>query len=257
MLPNSYGNDMRVVVLLLGVVAALARLQVSSVRGLTKEFVRPPPLGLPFLQETRVQALRKVSLEFSRPVTTLVGTSGSGKSTLAKLLCGVETPSSGSIDRCSEGRGAYLDPLFYLSYASSRTTTELLTRPSTPSPVLELHRLLGIPDLIANSLLTSERRSFEVLLAIARTMSADPPMNPPLLVLDEYLDKDLSSTLTQFQRTLRLITSTLELQTIVVTHSKAVLGVLNEDVVALSGGRVFSRGLDGALPRLPSELEMV
>ena len=233
--------------------SASSELQVSSVHQLYKEFIRKPPLPLPFLRATRVRALNSVSLEFSAPVVTLIGTSGSGKSTLAKLICGLETPSSGKIERRCGGRGAYIDPLFYLSYDTAKTASELLDATSTPAAVLNLRKQIGVPDLRVDSLLTSERRAFEVLLAIARATE----VSPPLLVLDEYLDKDLTGTLRLFKETMQLMNAELGLQTFIVTHSKSVVGVFNEDVVALSGGRVFSRSFNGALMPYPAELDFI
>ena len=233
--------------------SVFAELQVASVRGLGKEFIRKPPLPLPFLRETRVRALSSVSLEFSAPVVTLIGTSGSGKSTLAKLICGLETPTSGSIDRCSSGKGAYVDPLFYLSYDTSKTTSEVLSRHSAYASITRIRDQLAIPDTRVDSLLTSERRSFEVLLAVSRFAE----VSPPLLVLDEYLDKDLSGSLRIFRESLRLIHDEIGLQTFVVTHSRSVLDVFSEDVVAMSNGRVFSRSLSGTRTPYPAELEFI
>lgn len=230
-----------------------SELQVTAVRDLRKDFIRRPPLPLPFLRETRVRALSSVSLDFSAPVVTLIGTSGSGKSTLAKLICGLETPTSGSIERRCGGRGAYIDPLFYLSYDTSRTTSEVLGRQPTSAAVLRLSDQLSIPDIRVDSLLTSERRSFEVLLAVSRTSD----LSPPLLMLDEYLDKDLSGTLRLFRETLRLLHVETGLQTFVVTHSRSVVGVFNDDVIALSGGRVFSRSFNGAKMPYPAELDFI
>jgi hypothetical protein len=115
------------------------------------------------------QALFDVTVSLDAGVTTLVGPSGSGKSTLAKILCGIQSPSSGRVvfkpsapcvDFASgeatailtetgntQGMpapriGAYLDPRFYLSYDAKRTVKSFgLDDVGLPDPSLSISSL--------------------------------------------------------------------------------------------------------------------
>jgi ABC-type branched-subunit amino acid transport system ATPase component len=92
------------------------------------------------------------------------------------------------------------------------------------------------------------------MLAISRTGSS----HPPLVVLDEYLDKDFPSVLEVIKSKLVRLCGSIQLQVIVVTHSANVAKVFCDDVIALNGGRVYSRSSGLAfLSRMPSQLTMI
>jgi ABC-type multidrug transport system ATPase subunit len=188
---------------------------VSGVTELSKTYAR---LFLP-----DKQALINISLHFPKnKIVALVGPSGSGKSTLAKLLSGRDGPSSGRVDVVGGVEGvdevggvgavegvqgvegmaaalscnscAYVDHLFHMTYDENRTIQETLSTVSIHPQFLEIFekalRRAGIdPSERASNLLVSKRKCFEILLSLARLPS--PP--PYVLVLDEYLDKELQA----------------------------------------------------------------
>ena len=249
-------------------------IQVTSLRSLSKSFASPS--WLPFQSPHSVQAIHPLSLNLTSPFLTLVGASGSGKSTLAKVMAGIELPSSGSIQRNPadddiEPSAAYLDQHFYLTYNTLHTSKELLASVHEPidtanplytPSLLKALQLFAVPDdEPAQRLLTSQRRVLEISLALYRL---PPSPLTPLLVLDEYLDKDLSSSIRIVKLFLGSLVNDIGLQVVVVTHARVVLEMFNEDVLAMNKGRLFSRGSFGDKDKtfssrvsLPSQLILI
>ncbi|KAJ1443970.1 P-loop containing nucleoside triphosphate hydrolase protein [Ochromonadaceae sp. CCMP2298] len=237
--------------LLLLLLLSTAHAWVAGVTSLSKSYPR--------LFRPDKQALVNVSLRFPRDkIVALVGPSGSGKSTLGKLILGVkgakESPTSGRVDVGADvvdtagvAGGAvdalscsYLDHLFAMQYDESRPIHHTL---GTVHPLfsdalsLALQRAHINPTLSAASLLVSQRKVFEILLVLARS---GPP--PYVLVLDEYLDRDMHSVRLKVVEQLRGLCASVPLQVFVVTHSKGVLRECTDHAVVLDRGRVWREG---------------
>lgn len=189
-------------------------------------------------------ALKDVTLDFaSRGIHTFVGTSGSGKSTLLKLLSGLELPTSGTIRNHHNdlsSRSAYLNQHFYMTYAPSLSLKDI--KYSLPfnrrSIFADAFDMFEIPCTSpAVSLMESDRRMFEIILALSRIDAIDMP----ILCLDEWMDKDFRTTHKKLSSFLSVICNhpDLNLQVFIATHSKNVVRQFSDNVLALNKGRVF------------------
>eukprot|EP01041_Mallomonas_annulata_P004329 gene4329-8617_t len=232
---------------------------VFGVNNLSKSFIKRENWLKP---PTTFWALRNVSLKFEHKITAFVGPSGSGKSTLAKIIAGREDATEGTIipnqnKTTLQSSCGYLDPLFYMQYDLSRTANQILI-PTSDENKLMLHHvmeILQIPlTLPITSLLESQRRSFEILLAISQI----PNPNPPILILDEYLDKDLSVVRTRINKILHELCNhpEINLQVFLITHSRSVMREVADHTVVLKKGDVFAVGHPQKIT-LPAQLLML
>lgn len=245
---------------------AAAGLRVLGVQGLSKVYPSQRFFSRWGLGSANLTALDRVSLNLTSPIVTLLGASGSGKSTLAKVLAGREQPSSGRIllshASASDRREccAYIDQHFYMSYdanALSHSLLGALLNDKEADQTSAMRRAAQtLPNIKASSLLTSQRRAFDVLLSLSRIPS--DLAESPLIVLDEYLDKDARCTLQLTKAFLAHLCSSIALQVLIVTHSRSVLEVFSDHAVVLSKGGVHSSSTSG-LARLsfPSQLQLI
>jgi ABC-type uncharacterized transport system ATPase subunit len=152
---------------------------------------------------------------------------------------------------------AYLDQHFYMSYDSSKQIEQLLPVFSSDSYLSRLQKMISFDNVKVDSLLLGQKRLFEILLALSRL---DNKMTTPILVLDEYLDKDLRVTLTQVKSTLDKICSEIDAQVFIVTHAKSVVDIFHDDIIALNRGKIYSRqggGIGKPLNNLPHQLDFI
>jgi ABC-type dipeptide/oligopeptide/nickel transport system ATPase subunit len=247
----------------------------SGTNGIYKSFQKTS-----WLKKTEVVALRNVTAIFPVGITALCGPSGSGKSTLSKIITGQYPPDKGELRHVgySSPVTVYLDPLYYLSYDASKsvcsffeTGDDNFNKPAFQS----VTNILSIPnEKTVNSLLESQRKSFEILLAFHRAgifntrskqeliegergvdyVVSEPPGG--VLVVDEYLDKDLTSVREQVFQKLRdlcKLSAEVRFQVIVVTHSKAVCKSC-DSVVVIRNGVVYNQGpSEKVMKHLPAE----
>ena len=197
-------------------------------------------------------ALQDVTADFSSEITAFCGPSGSGKSTLAKLIHGqfLEEDYEGIVDSTglvSNIPTVYLDPLFYLTYDSSRTVGHYLMVGILAEEKSVLFRNLqtsfDVPnEKVINNLLESQKKFFEILLCFSR-IDALPNDSRGLLILDEYLDRDMPSVRTIFFQKIRELfnNTNITFQVIIISHSKGVCNCCDA-VVALKNGFVYSNG---------------
>ena len=197
-------------------------------------------------------ALQDVTTDFSSEITAFCGPSGSGKSTLAKLIHGqfFEEDYEGIVDSAtpvSKIPTVYLDPLFYLTYDSSKTVGHYLAAGIMAEEKSILFRNLqtsfDIPnEKVVNNLLESQKKFFEILLCFSR-MEAITTDSRGLLILDEYLDRDMPSVRTIFFKKIRELfdNGNITFQVIIISHSKGVCNCCDA-VVALKNGFVYSYG---------------
>ena len=186
-------------------------------------------------------ALSEVTLDFTpRGVHTLIGTSGSGKSTLLKLLSGMEVPTSGTIDSDGAVGTCFIDQHFYATYPPLLSLQDVLN--SLPSCRRQIYsnafEKFKIPSTQpAQSLLESDRRLFEVILALSRVDEGAMP----ILCLDEWMDKDFKTTHKKLSEFFSVAcqNSNINLQVLIATHSKNVLQQFSDHVVVINKGRIF------------------
>lgn len=204
---------------------------------------------------TAFSALQDITVNFSsNAIVSFVGPSGSGKSTLAKVISGREGFTSGVVLHGSDAtsfspddplpyEAAYLDHLFSLTYSSSSAASKLIP---VSSIWMTLYLQQGIdPTTPVQQLLESQRKVFEILLSLHRSSRNDHNQEH-LLVLDEYLDKDVPSVRKKVIEFLELLTTkslgNVKAQVVIITHSKGVMETCSQFTVVLSKGRLYSTG---------------
>ena len=232
---------------------------------LTVTFQRSGWFGL---RSDEVLALDQLTCSFGEGITALIGPSGCGKSTLGKLIAKREPALHGGQLLAADPsfpfyRSHYIDPLYYLEYDGSQTCKDLLGKATDTSDsnnnTLVLERGLatsGVPPTSkVDSLLESERRMFEIILCLARSRGR----GPPIVVLDEYLDKDSIVVKKKIATFLRAMCADPEvnLQVFLITHSESAMLLCSDYVVALNGGRLFNQGRPTTSFRKPSQLIML
>lgn len=209
-------------------------------------------------------ALQDVTADLASDITAFCGSSGSGKSTLAKLIHGQFSADDyeGSIildSSVSMIPTVYVDPLFYLTYDSTKTVghyfkPDIMTSEKSVF-FLNLRATFNIPEeKVINNLLESQRKFFEILLSFSRMKGAKTD-SQGLLILDEYLDKDMSSVRLIFFKKLRELfeNKSISFQVIIISHSKAVCNYC-DSVIALKNGFVYSYGNpDKIMKNLPPD----
>lgn len=173
----------------------------------------------------------------------------------------------------------YIDLLYYLSYDSTKPVSHYLTGltslnnislnnfnhndTKTSDLLLEImQNIFTVPlDSMINNLLESQKKYFEILLAftlIKRNTDNDSDknnnsgnnnnknnkyLNGGLLILDEYLDKDMTSVRDTFFTSLRQLCNhpAIAFQVIIITHSKKVVSYC-DTVVVLQNGVKYTEG---------------
>lgn len=202
-------------------------------------------------------ALNGITIDFHpNSLHTMIGVSGSGKSTILRIICGKEKVTSGAIKTlCHETNNecddvdvngeenlvcssSYIDHKFKMTYEPTLTLMDIeeFLSPMTKEVVSELCKF-SYSEPVA-SLLESDRRIFEILLALSRIDYKN--VNTIIICLDEYLDKDCRSTHMKFSRFLREICEKVEfnLQIVISTHSRGVLEHYNDNIIVLNKGNI-------------------
>lgn len=208
---------------------------------------------LSFYVEKRLEAGGRrfdLELEYALPKGAFLGVrgpSGSGKSTLVRCLAGLARPDSGYID--SEGRrwfdasrrihvGARGRPvgLVFQDYALFPNMTVLgnilyaKNDPEGAARLLELTRMTGEARKFPSELSGGQRQR----AALARALARDPELlllDEPLSALDEELREELGDEL-------RRVQTETGVTAIMVSHSRAEIDRLCDEVLELRGGRI-------------------
>jgi ABC-type glutathione transport system ATPase component len=239
---------------------------IQGIKNLSKMYLKKENI---FLPPKPFYALRNVSLDFEYHITAVVGPSGSGKSTLAKVLSGKQESSFGTImtssDRNLQTSSSYIDPHFYMKYNNNDNIDMIINKfyksfsLNSQSELLlnEVMKIINIPlNIPAQNLLESQRKLFEIYMGIYQTQLNGYCI--PLLILDEYLDKDMPKVRYKIRDILQQLCQhpNILLQVIIITHSYGVMKDIAEHVIILKRGDVFAVGNPNKIV-LPAQLEML
>lgn len=190
----------------------------------------------------------------------IVGESGSGKTTTARMIVGLETPTSGSVEIFGRTRSprpgraerkefaklvqmVFQDPYGSLDPSQSigSALAEVLAfhglrdRERIRARVVELLESVGIPSARTGARTSELSGGQRQRVAIARALAAEPK----LLVLDEAVSALDVSIQAQILNLLTDLRARLGLAYLVISHDIAVVRHLAEDVLVMLGGSVI------------------
>ena len=158
-----------------------------------------------------------------------------------------------------------MDPWFYMTYDASKSCLFNVNNHTKQPAGPVTSRLLDLKlpwESEVSSLLESERRTFEIILALIRSYEGEgdgeSASYPRVLVVDEALDKDDIGVKRKTYKFLKSICSdpSLCLQVFIITHSASIVTECSDWVVALNAGRVFHCGPPSKI-RKPAQLVMI
>lgn len=228
----------------------VSSLSISGVDNVSKIYPRKALFGLGNKKDK--VALSHVSCSFSPAVTSIVGPSGSGKSTFTKAIIGLESLEEGNVNRTPpDSAYAFVDHLIRSSYDGEKSPDDYISEQDAPALRKALESFRITLDAPVSNLLESQRKTFEILLALARTKE----QGPYLVVLDEYLDKDIKSVRAQIYKNLLLLCKdeNVKLQVLIITHSKSTFLECSDYTVVIHNGRLYDEGIPSKV-RYPSQM---
>ena len=231
-----------------------------SVRDVAKAYVLR---GRGRQRDAELVAVDGISLDVPRGQTvSLVGESGSGKSTTARLVCGLEAPTSGSIDfdgaevTTLDRRELFafrrrVQPVFQNPYASldprysvARSISEPLrvhgvgTAGERQQAVARLLDQVALPSELAarypHELSGGQRQR----VAIARALA----LAPDLVVLDEAVSALDVIVQAQILELLAGLQAELGLSYLFISHDLAVVRIISHTVHVMQAGRIVESG---------------
>lgn len=226
-------------------------LLLSSIRAINIVSLRKVYSGSLFKPEKLVFRNLHVNIPPGK-VTSFIGPSGSGKSTLANILLGVDTNWTGKCDGLNSV-SVRLDHLFHQSYDDNKSPSQLIHSCSKFDQFCALSEICSSNGLDlqgaapVNRLLETQRRIFEITFGLCKalsTSSTNDTASGLVLVLDEYLDKDMTYVRKKVKKLLDdlIMQESLTIYPIIVTHSKGVMMDCSDHVVALYKGQLYSQG---------------
>jgi oligopeptide/dipeptide ABC transporter ATP-binding protein len=200
----------------------------------------------------------------------LVGESGSGKTTVARVLCGLQTPDSGSVlfdgaalpRRRSVAQRRAVQMVFQDPFGSLNPRRRIgsmlvellrvheLSKGAERARARELLELVGLPEAALDRYPAAFSGGQRQRIAIARALAAEPR----LLIADEpvsALDVSVQATALRVFAQLR---SDLGIGLLLISHNLAVVRVLCETVAVMYLGRLVETGTTTELfedPRHP------
>jgi sulfate transport system ATP-binding protein len=209
-------------------------------------------------------ALRDVSVDIpSGALTALLGPSGGGKSTLLRIIAGLETPDSGTIEIEGED-STKLSPqrrnvgFVFQHYAAFKHMTvfgnvafglEIRKRPKAQikarvDELLELVHLEQFAHRYPAQLSGGQRQR----MALARALAVEPKvllLDEPFGALDAQVRKELRSWL-------RRLHDEVHVTTVFVTHDQEEAMEVADEIVVMAGGEVQQVGSPDDLYERPS-----
>jgi len=185
-----------------------------------------------------IDAIKDVSFDLHKgEVLGLLGPSGCGKSTILKMISGVETPSTGTIDRGADG-GAGFVVGFIFQDSSLMRWRSVYDNIKLPLEVLGKTNVERIAELIKTVNLTGFERAYPIELsggmqrrvAIARALVHEPSvllMDEPFTGVDEITKEIL-------QTELNFVIRKLNVTAVLVTHDIEEAVFLADRVLVIS-----------------------
>ena len=177
---------------------------------------------------------------------TIVGPSGCGKSTLLRLIAGLQSPTSGTLERNSHATGQQIGFVFQhptllpwrTAEQNLRLPLELGTadarHPSASAARKPLHELLEQVGLSAQDAAKRPAQmsgGMQMRLSLARALVTDPHvllLDEPFAAVDDFLRMRL-------QEDIRRLHEDRRLTTVLVTHNIQEAVFLSDQVVVLTG----------------------
>jgi ABC-type glutathione transport system ATPase component len=226
------------------------REKILDVRALSKIYVK----GGSFLSRNHIVALTNVDFSvYSGEILGIVGESGSGKSTLAKIICGIEEPSSGSIEWSSEVRtdnpaqivfqnpfGSF-NPKLTMLYSMKEAIA--YSKQLSLSDVTEA-QVSGLLEEVALEGIDIRRYPHQFSggqiqrFAIARAIV----MDPALLLLDEASSALDVSVQAKILDLVKEINRMKDLSTVFISHDIDLVAYVADRIVVMAEGAVVEHG---------------
>ncbi|MCH9817269.1 MAG: ATP-binding cassette domain-containing protein [Actinomycetia bacterium] len=243
---------------------------------LTRGIIRRKQIGA-------VRAVAGVSLQLRRGETlALVGESGSGKSTLARLLIGLQTPTSGSI----EVAGDNLAQLSSGQLRAKRRNIQLILQDPYTSlnPRMTLKAIIGEPFQIHRDRLPLGKSRTEAVAELMATVGLNPELinryphefsggqrqrigiaralalRPNIIIADEpvsALDVSIQAQIINLMLDLR---DSHQLSYVFVSHDLAVVRQIADRIAVMYQGRIVEAGPAAAIyasPQHPYTLQLL
>lgn len=215
-------------------------------------------------RKSRVHALDGVDVTITRgSCLAVVGESGSGKSTLARILVGLESADSGTVElvhkqvkpttsrrelrqRAKAAQMVFQDPNGSLNrrLPVGAAITEVLRAHFSMSSaqrearVIELFDEVGLTPELRNSLPSELSGGQKQRVAIARALAAEPD----LLVLDEAVSALDVSVQAQVLDLLKRLRVEKNLTYLFITHDLSVVRQVADTVIVMRNGKIVERG---------------
>ena len=210
---------------------------------------------------TSVHALRDLDFHVGPgECLSVIGESGSGKSTLARILMGLETPDSGSVDIAGHGRADRgpmsadggvavvlqdpadsLDPRNKVEAANSEPLTirrDRLPREEIRARVRDVMASVGLGEHLLESRVSRLSGGQQQRVGIARALVT----RPSLLILDEPTSALDPSVQAQILDLLQSLQRAERLSVLLITHDLAVAAFMGDRICVLRSGRMLEMG---------------
>jgi len=201
------------------------------------------------------QALRGVTVEFSKGLNVLIGPNGSGKSTLLRILTGLARPDKGYVeslgmnpwkqrDKLLKHIGVVFEGLSLPWWLSGREALELLAArhgPASFSSIREYAEMLGVTEYWDRSIRGYSMGMRKKLMLAAGFGLAEEALilDEPYTLLDASAMRLVDGLIYRFSKTMPVI---------VATHVITTRVMMADEVVVLVGGAVTT-----VLPRTGKE----